>query len=294
MIDSKMYALLAVFEQGGFTRAAESLNLTQPAISQQIRLLEERYGCRIFERGGRELRTTREGDIIIRTAYRIQSLIEEMKTEIQGKEDSVSVLTVGLTQTAESNAITEVLAVFAQERGISFRIVSGGVDRLSRMLKNFELDFIIVEGRFDSGDFRQFRIDTDSLVLIVSPEHPFAKRKTVTIERIEQEQLILRRRDSSTGNFFVAALESKGLSLDSFNVIMEIDNVASIRDLVRRGHGVSVLPRSVCNDELKNGTLVALKIKDFSMEREISIACNKDFANESLLHEIIQAYHNLI
>jgi DNA-binding transcriptional LysR family regulator len=293
MIDSKLYTLLAVFEQGGFTKAAEALNLTQPAVSQQIRQLEELYGCRIFERGGKELRTTKEGEIIIRTAYRIQSLVEDMKTELLGDTDSITVLTVGLTHSAESNAITEVLASFAHERGISFRIVTGGLERLTRMLKNYELDFIIVEGHLDVGNFRQLRIDTDSLVLIVSPEHPLAKRKTVTIDRICKEKMILRRRDSNTGNLFISSLETRSVSIDSFNVIMEIDNVASIKDLVRRGLGVSVLPKSVCLDELKNGTLVALKIKDLSMEREISIACNQDFANESLLHEIIQAYHKL-
>ena len=293
MIDSKLYTLLAVFEQTSFTKAAEALNLTQPAVSQQIRQLEEKYGCRIFERGSRELHLTKEGEIIIRTAYRIHALVEEMKSELTDDKENASIFKVGLTHTAESSVITEVLASFANDRGISFHIVTGGIERLRQMLNNYELDFIIVEGHIEAAKLKLIRIDTDSLVLIVSPEHPLAKRKTVTIDRIMKEKMILRRRDSGTGNLFMSALESHNMSLDSFNVIMEIDNVASIKDLVRRGLGVSMLPRSVCLDELKNGSLVALKVKDFSMEREISIACNDDFPNEAMLHEIIQAYRQM-
>ena len=292
MIDSKLYTLLAVFEQGGFTRAAEILNLTQPAVSQQIRQLEEMYGFRIFERQSRELRLTKEGEVIVRTAYRIQALEEVMKAELSGREDSSSVFTAGLTHTAENNAITEVLASFAHDRGISFRIVTGEAEKLLGMLKNYELDFIVSEGNEQSGEFRQLRLDTDSLILAVPADHPLARKKTVSIERIQKEKLILKRSEGSE-NPFVSALEQRGLSIKSFNVIMEIDNIAAVKDLVCRSLGVSVLPASVCTDELKQRKLAAVRIRDYSMDREISIVCNRDFPKEAMLHEIIKVYRKI-
>ena len=290
MIDSKLYTLLAVYEQNSFTKAAELMNLTQPAVSQRILKLEETYGCRIFERTKPELMLTKEGERIIRTAYRLRAIEEELKRELQGREEASTVLLAGMTHLPENDAFTATLASFAPERGISFRIVTGSEEQLLGMLERGELDFFVTEKQPQSDDLRQIPIETDDLILIVPPDHPLSGKRIVGIDRVQKEKLILRGSDLKARTLFAAALEKNGLNLDSFQVIMEIDSIAAVKDLVARGFGVSVLPKSACLTELKQKKICGLRIRNLSMERERVIVFRKDFQNEDVLRDIINAY----
>ena len=115
----------------------------------------------------------------------------------------------------------------------------------------------------------------------------------VTVEELKKERMILRLPNSGTRNLFVSNIESRGLSLDDFNVILEVDNIATIKDLVRRGYGVSILARSACMDELKKGKLTALPVENLSMIREVNILYHQTFRNMDVLREIVRIYNNM-
>lgn len=103
--------------------------------------------------------------------------------------------------------------------------------------------------------------------------------------------MILRLPDSSTRNLFVSSLESQNMSIDDFNVIMEIDNIATIKDLIRRDFGVSVLAKSACMDELKKKKIAVLPIENLSMMREINIVYSQDFEHFETLRDIVRSYN---
>ena len=110
MIDQKLYTLLKVYETGNFTRAAAQLSLTQPAVSQHIKQIEQELGIHIFERVNNELRPTSEGMVVIKYVKRMISLYNNMKRDLAKERNQMTSLTVGITHTAESNAIAEALA----------------------------------------------------------------------------------------------------------------------------------------------------------------------------------------
>ena len=110
MLDVKMRTLLAAAEYKSFTRAAEELALTQPAVSHHIRQLEEELGVRLFVRGRDQLRLTREGEIAVRYAKRLQALWSRMQHEMDDIGGTQTKLRVGITHTSESNLKPEVLA----------------------------------------------------------------------------------------------------------------------------------------------------------------------------------------
>ena len=116
----------------------------------------------------------------------------------------------------------------------------------------------------------------------------------VTISQLKQEKLILRLPNSNTRTLFEASLESHGLRLDEFNVVMEIDSIATIRQLIRHGFGVSVLAKSACINEVKKGLLAILTIESLSMIREISLVYRKDFEHPELLNGIIKDTTKLV
>lgn len=295
MIDPKLYTLLAVVEFNNFTRAAEYLSLTQPAVTQHIKQLEKELKIKIFNRVGNNIKPTNEGNILIKYAQRSIALYQAMEQNILDERLRMRRLTVGVTHTAESNAVAEVLGKYSvQNPGTVITIVTGTINNLYSMLKNFELDLAVVEGRIKDDRINSLLLDTDSLVAVLSSNHPLANKTAITINELKKEPLILRRPSSGTRNLFKAHLESQNMSLDEFNVILEVDNIATIKDLIRRDIGVSILSRSVCLDELRKGKIAALPIENLSMIREINILYHSDFKHEDILQNIMREYSKVV
>ena len=291
MTDTKLLSLLRVTETGSFTMAAESLSLTQPAVSQHIRQLEAEFGVKLFEHAHNRFRLTREGELMVSYARRILAMYSRMDQALRSEREQVRSLTVGVTHTAESSAIIEALAKYMQHFGaVNLKILTSTKDDLYAMLKNYELDFAFVEGSGEDPALEYIMVDTDRLILAVPPEHPLAGNDTVTVEELKKETLILRLPNSNTRDLFSAALESRNLSIREFNVIMEINSVATIKDLVKRGFGVTVLALSACREDLEAGTLAALDVKDLNMTRQINLAAPKDFGHADLLRGIVAQY----
>ena len=292
MIDPKLISLLTICETGNFTRAAEKLSLTQPAVSQHIRALEQELGVRVFDRVKNTLRTTREGEIVVKYARRMQALYNNMQSELASEKLQIASLTVGITHTAESNAIAETLARYVEEHeNVTIKVVTASVDKLRRMLKNYEIDLAVIDGKKPDPSFRYLMLDTDSLELIVSPSHRLARRSSVSVDELREEKLILRLPNSSTRKLFTSALELQGLSLREFNVVLEMDSVATIKDLIRRNFGVSVLARSACMSELSKHKIVALPIENLPMMMETNLVYLPDFEHPELLSEIVRCYN---
>jgi len=293
VIDSKLYTLLAAVEFNSYTKAARHLSLTQPAVTQHIKQLEKELNIKIFNRTGNEIKPTNEGNIVIRYARRSIALYERMEQSIFQRH--MLRLIVGITHTAESNAVAEVLGKYsAKNPGTSITIITGSINNLYEMLKNYEVDLAVVEGKVQDDSINSILLDTDSLVLVVSNNHHLAKKNMVKINDLKNEPLILRRPSSGTRNLFTAHLESHNMSVDDFNVILEVDNIATIKDLIRRDIGISILSRSVCLDELKKGKITVLPIENLSMIREINILYHSDFRHVDILENIMKEYNKVI
>ena len=229
---------------------------------------------------------------MLRYAKRILALEENLRNEILDSRQNITTLRVGITHTAESNAIAETFARYAQNHdGIMIKLITDANANLYEMLHNYALDLAIVEGRIADPTLRYLLLDTDCIVLAVAPDHPLAKRDSVSVEELKKEKMILRLPDSNTRNQFVASLESRNMSISDFNVILEIDNIATIKDLIRRGIGVSVLAKSACLDELSKHKISVLTIESLSMVREINVVYNCDFEHMDILHDIISRYN---
>ena len=292
MIDPKLVTLLTVNELNSFTKAAQKLSLTQPAASQHVRQLEKELGVTIFVRGEGNLKLTSEGEIVIKYAKRIVSLYQNLQQSLKDERRHARKITVGITHTSESNIMVEVLAKYSSfSEGTRITIISDAINNLYMKLKTYEIDLAIVEGRITDPNFNSVMLDTDSLILAVSNKNPLSRKSMVTLNELKKENLILRLPDSGTRNLFISHLESNNVSLDEFNVILEVDNVATIKDLVRRDFGVSILARSACANELKKGKMAGLPIENLSMTREINMVYHKDFEHTDLLQNIMRIYN---
>lgn len=293
MLDAKLETLLVVAEEKSFTKAASILSLTQPAVSNHISLLEKEIGVKIFFRNKGEVKITPEGEIVVKYAKRIKSLYKRMFDKISELDRQITKLRVGITHTAESNEIAEILAKFGVSHGnINITIITDSIKNLYEMLENYEIDFAIIEGRRHVGDLNYLMLDTDYLVCILSNNNPLSKKSMVSLSDLKKEHIILRLPESETRKLFEATLTSMNDSIDNFDVSIEVDNIATIKDLIRKDLGVSVLPQSACMDELRKGKITALPIENLSMARETNIVYNKDFARLDLIRDFVDLYNS--
>ncbi|MCI2058002.1 MAG: LysR family transcriptional regulator [Oscillibacter sp.] len=293
MLGTKMATLLAVAEQQNFTKAAEAMSLTQPAVSHQIRQLEEELGAPLIIRGRGSLRLTPEGEIAVKYSRRMMALYTNLQSELRDSEKNLTRLRVGVTHTSESNLTAEALAKCSEQNyKLSITIITDTIKNLYDMLENYELDLAIVEGMPSNPAFRSLMLDTDYLVCVLSVNNPMAKHAMVTLEALKAERMILRLPTSATRMLFESTLRSMNDSIDNFNVTLEVDNIATIKDLIRKDMGVSILPRSACMDELRKGKIVALPIENLSMARETRVVYNRDFSHPDILQEITKTYQD--
>lgn len=294
LIDQKLISFMKIVDTNSFTKAADALALTQPAVSQHIHNLEEELGVRLFIRNHNQLRLTANGEIVDKYARRLLAISNNLIQSLKDEKENVSSLTVGITHSVESSQIVEALAEYSnQNKGLTIKVVTDTVENLHKMIRNFELDFLIINGKLKDSKLNYMTMDTDCLVLAVSPTHRLAAQNTVTLEELKKEKLILRLPTSNTISLFDQALNQNNLSVSDFDVVLEMDNIATIKDLIRQNFGVSVLSKSACMDEIRKGKLIGLPIENLSLIRDINIIYPKDYENLQTIQDIVELYNRL-
>lgn len=294
VIDPKALSIVKIAEVGSFTKAAEELCITQPAISQHVRILESELKTKLFDRTKNEIVLTENGRIVVKYLKRMIGLSNSMVQAVHDEKTNMISVNAGITHTVESSMIIEALASYANSKdNVSVKVISDTAENLKKMFKNYELDFLIIDGRIEDPHLNNVLLCSDCLSLITSPTHPLASRNVVTIEDLKHESLILRLPNSNTRHLFDSALANQHMSIEDFNVILEIDNIATIKDLIRRNLGVSVLAKNTCLDELRKGKLSVLNIENLSLIRETNIIYSKDFEHPELIQGVIQKYNEM-
>lgn len=293
MLDIRFKTLLSVIEEKNFSKAAEKLSLTQPAVSHHINQLEAEYGVKIISRGKREISLTPEGELIANYAKRMAALESKLLYELKNIDTAAKKIRIGVTHTAESNMFTEIVGYYSLHNpNISIIIITDTTSNLYKMVENYELDLAYVDGMIEDSSLKFFPVDKDDLVCVLSINNPLVSKKSVTLEELKKERLILRLQTSTTRKIFEASLEYNNDSIKNYNVVLEVDNIATIKDLIRKDFGISVLAKSACMDEVNKKKLAILPIEKLQMIRQNYIIYNVYFNHVEIIKDIISIYNN--
>lgn len=291
MITQRLQTLLKVVETKNYTKAAEELNLTQPAVSLHIKQLEQELNVKLFRRSNHNVELTNEGQIVAKYAIRLNNIYANLQQSLLDTQANIKRLTIGLTPSAESSIMSRILAKFSLEKeNLHITIISDTIKNLYTKLKNFEIDVAFVDGKILDDHLNYILLDTDSLVLAVSNHNPLSKKRIISIEELKKEKLILRSEESGTTALFENQLQSIGESIQNFEVMMQIDNIAMIKDLVRNNYGVSILAKSTCLRDIERNHFKSISIENLSMVRELNVVYHKDFSHVDILSEIVNMY----
>ncbi len=294
MITQRLATLLMVAKTKNYSKAALELNLTQPAVSMHIKQLEDELQTKIFRRTNHNVELTKDGELVVKYAIRLNNIYSNLLQSIKDNQLNIKRLNIGLTPSAESSIISRILAKYSLEKdNLHITINSDTIKNLYRKLKNFEIDVAFVDGKIVDDHLNHILLDTDSLVLAVSNTNPISKKKIITLNELKKEKLILRSESSGTTKLFEEQLKSLNESIDNFEVMMQIDNIAMIKDLVRNNFGVSILAKSTCLRDIEKNHFTTITIENLSMIRELNIIYHKDFSHIDILNEIVNLYQTM-
>lgn len=276
MADRRLQVFHTVARLLSFTKAAESLHMTQPAVTFQVRQLEEYFNTRLFDRTHNRISLTEAGQRVFEYADRIFATYAEMENAVRDLTGEVSgVLLVGASTTIAEYMLPALLGEFkAKYPEVSIRLQVANTEAIVSMVENNAIDLGVVEAPVNNKNLVVENCRMDQMVLIVAPGHPLAKEKIFPIEKLVEYPYICREEGSGTREVMLESLVACGASPMDLNIAMELGSPEAVKGAVEAGMGISILSRATIEKELKLGTLVAINLKP-SIERPFSFVHQK-------------------
>ena len=234
-----------VAEQLSFRKAAEELYLTQPAVSLQIKALEEDVGVLLLDRSGSQVRLTRAGEMLLQYAERSVVLLEEARREVDLLGGTHSgTLALGASTTIAHYVLPRILGQFcAAYPRVQPSLISGNTEQIVKAVDAEKVTLGFIEGPPNHRNLSSVPFLDDELVLIVPAAHEWAERAEISASDLLPARLLLRERGSGTRQIVEQALERHGIRRSSLHVAMELDSAGAIKSAVAAGLGVGFVSR---------------------------------------------------
>lgn len=252
---------VAVAERQHVTRAAESLNLTQSAVSGAIQALEARHNILLFHRIGRRIELTQDGRAFFgqaRSVLRAANEAELALLELRGlKRGTIS---IHASQTTGAYWLPQRLIQFREKfPNIDIKLSLGNTDQVAAAVGSGDAEIGYVEGGFRQADLVAEQVDRDQLLVVVGAKHSWSRLQRIKPSQIGKTEWILREKGSGTRSVFEEALQKIGVASESLNIGLELPSNEAIRAAVEAGAGATAISRAVVNSALQLKTLHAVK-----------------------------------
>ncbi len=272
---SQLRTLIHVAELGSLSKASDRLRIAQPALSRQIRLLEEELGVRLFERHGRGMIVTDQGQDVLRHAVQVMREIEELRATVKDEDAPLTGhVAIGMPPTVSDILAEPLVAAFRDSHpAATLRIVSAYSGYLTDWLHRGQIDVAIL---YDPKSARALRIQPlleETLFLIGPPGAGLAPDRPVRFSELAEQPLLL----PSIGHGLRAILEQSAAECGiELHVQVEADSYSTLKTLVRSGHGATVLPLAPIHRDLAAGELCAAPLVEPAPQRRLVLAFPTD------------------
>lgn len=268
MINFRLKTFLTLCRVQNYTKTAEVLHITQPAVSQHIKYLEEEYNTKLFQYKGKVLSLTESGEILYSFVTGIESSSLRLKEILLSSQNFQTPIHFGTTLTIGQYTMPTILSNLIKDYPqVHINMEVDNTKNLLHKLENGDIDFALLEGHFDKSKYSAMMFSKENFIGICSPYNLLAKDK-VDFEEVFQEKLIVREMGSGTREIFEQILYEHNFTMDNFKQKIELGNISIIKDLIKENLGITFLYEKAVKKELENGTLKKINIKDFNVERE--------------------------
>jgi len=271
MADRRLQVFYTVAKLLSFTKAAETLHMTQPAVTFQVRQLEEHFNTRLFDRTHNRVTLTEAGRKSYEYAEDIFELYAEMENSVKELTGEVSgALTLGASTTIAEYMLPSLFSGFTKKfPDIQLRLKVSNTEGIVSMIENSMIDLGIVEGPVTNKNLIVEMCRVDNLVVIVPPEHELTSRDSISMDELMHYSFICREEGSGTRDVIMDHMTKMGLDKNNLNICLELGSPESIKGAVEAGMGVAIVSSATIEKELKLNILSKLDL-DPALERPFS------------------------
>ncbi len=276
MLDYRIETFIVVCQEMNFTRAAQRLKITQPAVSNHIRQLEEYYDALLFGYQGKKIFLTKEGKMLYDAMVTMHNNEIYLLDQISQAKEEREELRFGLTNTVGQFLIGDALEEYIlhhPETNISIKI--GDTNALLGDLDTGSIDFAILEGNFKKMDYENHIYAVENIIPVCSSQNPLAK-KTVKLTDVLKERIITGNKGFCTREILETILEEKNLALKDFKSKVEVGDITIIKELIERDCGIGFLYEKSVWEEIQCGYLSKINITGWKVSHELCAAWKKD------------------
>jgi DNA-binding transcriptional LysR family regulator len=286
MADRRLQVFHTVARLLSFTKAAETLHMTQPAVTFQVRQLEEYFNTRLFDRTHNRISLTEAGARVYQYSDKIFELYGEMENAVREMTGEISgSLTIGASTTIAEYMLPALLGDFrAKYPEVSIHLKVSNTDGIVSMVENNTIDLGVVEAPVSNKNLVVDECRRDNLVAIVPPGHPKADLDTITMEALLEYPFICREEGSGTREVIADYMTQCHTSME---VAMELGSPEAVKGAVEAGMGISVVSNATIQKELRLGTLVAIDL-DPPLERPFSFVHQKQKFRVRVMEELLE------
>lgn len=289
MADRRLQVFHAVAKQLSFTKAGEVLFMTQPAVTFQVKQLEEHFDTRLFDRGHGHLTLTPAGEVVLAFAEKILGLSAEMDVCLAEMTGEIGgPLLVGASMTIAEFMLPRILGEFkSRYPGVHPHLVVANSETIEKRIADHAIDIGFIESPSRNPNLQTEVCCEDELVVVCSPRFPFARLKEVPPEKLPDHPFVSREAGSGTREFTDDYLREHGGSIDQLNVVMELGSPVALNGVVETGIGYSVASRAAVASSQRLGDLVAIPLKP-RLIRTLSIVYLKDKFRSKLVTSFVE------
>ncbi len=264
-----------VADQLSFRKAAEELYLSQPAVSLQIKALEEDLGVKLFDRTGTQIRLTGAGLLLLGYAEQVSSLLRHAEEEIASLSGNhAGHLALGASTTIAQYVLPRLLGEFSRAYPrVQSTLVSGNTEHIVEAVEGQKIVLGFIEGPARSRGVKTEPFLKDELVLIVSTAHEWAELPSIASADLCSAPLLMRERGSGTRRVVEMALERCGIKRNSLHIVMELDSTEAIKSAVEAGLGIGFISRwAIAKDLRINNSFKIVEIDGLRIQRDFLMA----------------------
>lgn len=267
MLDFRHETFLKLCTIGSYTKAAEALNITQPAVSQHIKFLEKKYGGKLFCYTGKTLTLTERGQRLYEFASTLSADSSRLEHNLQILHEKDNILSLGATLSIGEYVMPEIIAKILQdEPDVRLHMHVHNTETLLDKLRQGEVDIVLLEGYFDKSAYDWELFSKEEFIAVCSPDSPLANRK-VPLSDIFKQRLFIRENGSGTREILEHYLREQNHSIGSFEDICLVGNMSALKELVSKNLGITFLYEVVARKEIEAGLLKKIDISHFSVIR---------------------------
>lgn len=277
---SSLKAFCTVVETGSISKAAKKLYITQPALSVKIKGLEKFFKEQLFERTNKGIKPTEAGLLVYNQGQKILAILENIEKDLAKSRSQVKELLVGASSTIGNYALPCTVYVFSERHpDYKIKLDINKTDNIIERISNRSLEMGLVEGPIPEETRKalaqegvRFRVVAHNELFLIAPNtEQFEAMDSVTVGELRTMPLILREQGSGIRNTIETALSEVGLTLDDFNVVLELNTTNAIKSAISSDNGVSLLPKMALRKELHYGILKAIPVKGIKLRHNFTL-----------------------